>query len=132
MDKSPELEQWVRRLFARFSSGDRASIAQLCSRQEGVLLLGTAPEEWLEGWNAIRQAHGTETPGMGGAHLHVGDLRAYVEGAVGWAVDRSALRLPNGTVLPMRHTLVLHREEDEWRIVYAPISFGVADEQALR
>jgi ketosteroid isomerase-like protein len=45
-------------------------------------------------------------------------------------IDRGpTARLPNGTEIPCRHTLVLHREEGEWKLVHEHVSIGVRNEE---
>ena len=61
-----------------------------------------------------------------------GQLQAYREGSVGWAVDRDALfRLPDGTEMPFRNTLVYVQEDGEWKFIHAHTSVGVRNEEVL-
>jgi hypothetical protein len=59
-----------------------------------------------------------------------GQLRAYREGSVGWAIDRDALfRLPDGTEIPFRNTCVFLQEDGEWKLIHGHSSIGVRNEE---
>jgi hypothetical protein len=49
---------------------------------------------------------------------------ALAEGNAGWTIDRPILRLPDGTTLTLRLTLVWHLEDGIWRIVHSHASIG--------
>lgn len=59
--------------------------------------------------------------------IKVGNLIAYSEGTVGWVADRVVYTIPNGAKIPVRHTFVLHQENDEWKIVHVHYSIGVSN-----
>ena len=59
-----------------------------------------------------------------------GELKAYREGDIDWVVDRDAsFRLPDGTQIPFRNSVVFHREEGECRVVHGHSSIGVRNEE---
>jgi hypothetical protein len=67
----------------------------------------------------------------GTRRIEPGELRASVEGTVGWAVDRGTMRLPNGIVLTVRETPVFHREDGEWKIAQFRASLAVPNSEAF-
>ena len=96
------------------------------SHQEGAIVVGTDPNEWFEGYDAI--LHFYEPFGSSRLEIKVKILKAYPEGSVGWTVDQVMVRLPNGAKLPMRHARVFHREDGVWKCVLNNISIAVPNE----
>ncbi len=47
MERSEELEELIRSWFAAATSGDAAVVDRHVSRETGVLLIGSDPDEWL-------------------------------------------------------------------------------------
>jgi ketosteroid isomerase-like protein len=132
MERSTDLENWVRETYSLMERGDVEAMAGAMSTGAGVLMIGTDPEEWWQGHEAVLEAFGAETEAMGGGLALVGgDPVAYVEGDVGWVADRPAFRLPDGGEVPTRLTGVLRREDGGWRWVQAHFSIGVANEEAF-
>jgi hypothetical protein len=85
MEPSAELRDLTLRLYRAVERGDAAFLERHVSRQEGVLLIGTDPDEWWEGLEL----------------LLAGQLQAYREGTVGWVIDRGPpLRLPTAQRSP--------------------------------
>jgi class 3 adenylate cyclase len=131
MERSPEIEAVMRRLYAAMGSGDTdALVARHTRRADIFLAVGSDPSErWEdpEGFDAILRAQVAETSDMPLVSLSV---RAWEEGTVGWAFAEPVWDHPNGPV-PTRDTFVLHLEADEWRIVHSHVSMGVSNLDAL-
>ena len=136
MEQAPELRDVYLRTFAAFATGDPTVYDALTSREEGVIMLGTDPDEWWEGFATVIAVLGEQLPAMRstGMTLAPGDVRAYREGSVGWVVDRPRIRMPNGSELPLRYTVIFHQEDDAWKIVHGHVSIAVpnADVEAFR
>lgn len=117
MERSSELEAWARRLFAET---DPSVIAEAHSTNDGVLVIGTDENEWVEGGEAVRRMWQEQ----GATPVDVEDVRCYEEGSVAWAAGRIAFLLPDGSRLRARVTGVAHREDGEWKIVQSHASVG--------
>ena len=132
MERSTELEEFVRDSYAIMARGDVEAFDAAMSRSEGTLMIGTDPEEWWEGSDAIRVAFQGQTEAMGGGlPLVGGDPRGYVEGDIGWIADRPSFRLPDGTEIQTRLTGVLRRVDGSWCWVQGHTSIGAANESAF-
>ena len=132
MEHSDELRDLTLRFYEAATTGDLSFFDQHVSRQEGAVFVGTDPNEWWEGFEALREAMRAQSEAMGGGGLQIvaGQLQAYREGSVGWVIDRDAsFRLPDGTQIPFRSTVVFRREEGEWKLVHAHASIGVRNEE---
>ncbi len=127
MQSSDELKSIVLQLYENEKSGGLFDFARrLYSHQDGVLVIGSEPDDRYEGHEAI--THFYKRAGDAVLEIKVDDLKAYCEGTFGWAVDRVTAKLPNGLEVPVRHTYVFHIENGAWKIVHSHISVGVPDE----
>jgi hypothetical protein len=128
MERSAELQDIILAAFEDYSSDNASLIERHTSRQAGVRLIGTDPNEWFEGEQAAevlkREA---QDPSFRVSSLD--ELEVFVEGSVGWASGRPTWMLEDGTEIPSRWTAVFHQEDDEWKMVQAHTSVGVPDEQ---
>ena len=132
MERSAELEAFVRDSYAIMARGDVEAFDAAMSSSEGTLMIGTDPQEWWEGTSAIRAAFQGQTEAMGGGFPFVpGDVRGYVEGDIGWFADRPSIRLADGTEFSLRLTGVLRREGGSWQWLQGHTSIGVANESAF-
>ena len=132
MEHSDELRDLTLRFYEALNDGDFSFIDRHISRQEGAVFVGTDPNEWWEGTEAFVEEMRAQSEAMGGMQIVSGELQAYREGSVGWAVDRDALfRLPDGTEMPFRNTLVYVQEDGEWKLIHAHTSMGVRNEEVL-
>jgi ketosteroid isomerase-like protein len=132
VERSPELEDLVRRWYTAMMSGDISMIERLLSQEEGVLSIGSDPREWWTGYDNVVATFKAQFQEMGGQlQATPGDLRAYQEGSVGWMADNPTFRLPDGTAVPFRFTGVFHQEGGAWRCVQSHASIGVSNQQAV-
>ena len=131
MEPSDGPKNAVLRLYDAVATGDLSAIERLFSRRSGVLAIGSDPAEWWAGHDAIVRAFEAQIGEMGTRRIDPGELSAFVEGTVGWAVDRRTKRLPNGKELTVRETTVFHQEVGEWRIVQFHASLAVSNAEAF-
>jgi hypothetical protein len=131
METSAELRELTLRCFAALSSGDIAFFEQHFSRQDGVLAIGTDPQEWWDGYAAIIKVFQIQMEEMGQFSLEASALQAYTAGAAGWAAAQAAFRFADGAVFPVRVTMVFHKQDDNWKIVQMHASSGISNEDAL-
>ena len=84
MKQSAELREHILSLVNRSTeTADQTPFSQF-SQEEGVLAIGTDPNEWLAGFEALSKVSGTESD-----LAFVGcNPQAYSEGNVGWAADQ--------------------------------------------
>ena len=108
------------------SSGPLDVARRFYSRQDGVIIVGSEPNDWFEDNDSI--ARFFEASSADKLEIKVEVLKAYCEGTVGWTVDRVTVKLPNGGGLPVRHTRIFHKENDAWKVVHLHVSVAVPEE----
>ena len=129
MNQSDELRDLALKWYESVSSGDLVSaVESFFSRQDGVLSIGTDPNEWWEGYGNIIESRKQ----MGAFQVKAGDLKAYCEGTVGWVADRMTFKGSDGTEIPFRLTAVFHKENGQWKVVQQHVSVGVPNEELQR
>ena len=131
MQPSTELKELMLRWYASFSAGDISITEQILAPQSDLLVIGTDPAEWVTGYDAIFPIFQAQTQAVGGVQIEAGDLLAYSAGDVGWVADRPLLKLPDGTAIPMRSTLVFQRANGGWKLVQQHNSVGVPNEELV-
>jgi hypothetical protein len=131
MQQSADVREAMLGFYNRFSAGDVTSFAQGITSWDDAFVIGTGPQEWLDGrtaWVAGYQEQITAIPGI---RMEAGDPRGYAEGTLGWAADRPSIVIPGGPTIPTRLTAVLRLEDGAWKLVNAHFSIGVPDDVAM-
>ncbi|MEW6582251.1 MAG: nuclear transport factor 2 family protein [Actinomycetota bacterium] len=125
MQASVEVRDAVARFYERLSAGDVEGTAATICGDESVFVIGTqriggGRAEWLE---SVREN------ARFGVVFEAGDIRAWADGGMGWAVDEPAIVLPDGLRVRTRMTAVLRREDDGvFRLLHQHYSLAVPDE----
>jgi hypothetical protein len=132
MQPNADLVGYVEGMYASFETGDPASIDALLSQEQGLLGIGTDPNEW---WKdaALSAAFKAQVKELhaAGMRFESGDIQAFSEGSVGWIADQPSLVLPNGERVEMRMTGVCRLEDGAWRMLQFHLSIGIPNEEAI-
>jgi len=127
MQESPGARDALLGFYEAFSGaapGDMELFDRVFTREDDLLIVGTAYHEWVAGRDSGKQAWGME-----GVGIEPGDPVGWEQGSVAWAADRPSFIF--GEVrIPIRILAVMLKEQDEYRIVTAHFSVGVPDEVA--
>ena len=130
MQRSQELVDLLTEFYRAAQASDMSAIERLISHGDGVLMIGTDPQEWWSGYDEIRRVFMAQTEEMGGFPLSACEPVAYAEGTMGWIADRPTLTLPDGE-MEARISFVAHLEDGQWKLVHGHFSIGVPNEEAL-
>ena len=129
MKRSPELEDLVAKWFAAATRGDVSLVDSLVSSEPGTCLIGSDPDEWFRGGEAVAALLRGEITNAGGrARFSPAGIEAFAEGTVGWASTALTVTLPDGRSVTPRWSSVFHREADAWCIVHTHASIGVSND----
>ena len=131
MEQSSELKALMLQAYKALAKGDPSFFERYVSQADGMLAIGTDPNEWWAGKVTFIKVLKAQLEEAGGFALIANGLQAYSEESVGWAADRPKMRLPDGTDIPLRLTMVFHKENNDWKIVQWHISAGVSNEDVL-
>jgi hypothetical protein len=128
MEPSAAVREALLTFYERFSAGNVDAFAQSIASWPDAFVIGTGPTEWQDGrdtWIAGYEMQITAIPGI---RMQAGNVRAYAEGALGFAADQPSIVLPNGLSVPVRLTAVLRQESGIWKLLNIHFSAGVPDE----
>lgn len=131
MQRSTEIRELIERYYQAARAGYTEAAEALVSRGDGVIVIGSDPNEWWDGasYNRAMRAQAQE---MGGSiPIYAGDIQAFREGSVAWVVDRPTFLVEGEPEMQARVSVVLHHEQGVWKIVHLHLSFGVSNEEAL-
>jgi ketosteroid isomerase-like protein len=128
MEQSTELKDFYLRIYEALSSGDYSFFERCFSQKDGVLAIGTDPTEWWTGYDTITRVFKTQLKETGGFQILADDPQAYRDGSIGWVAGQPTLKLPDGTEMPVRLTVVFQKEQHGWKIVQWHFSIGISNE----
>ncbi len=133
LEQAADLREVFLRYYQALQQGDAALATGLTSREDGVLGIGTDPNEWWSDYPTLERIFTTQLREMreAGVTFQPGEAQCYQEGTVGWCADRPRLSLPDGTEVPARLTAVFHREAGDWKMVQFHTSIGVSNAEAI-
>jgi len=128
MERSNELRDVALTMFEAASRQDPSRIDRHTSTHEGVLMIGTDPDEWTQGGERVAEESRQEIQDSR-IEFSPGEVEAFVEGTVGWISSRPVWALEDDTQVRARLTGVYHREDGEWKLVQGHVSVGVPNEE---
>jgi adenylate cyclase len=117
VEPSEEIRRVVHRWLVANRDGDADAVMARISEQQGLLAIGTDPEEW---WHvAERAVWRRQLEESGGFPIEWDEIEAWEEGTVGWAGMTMTIRAlgGEGASSELRASYVLHLEHGEWKIV---------------
>ena len=131
MEQSTELKNFTLRVYEALEKADHSFFERYLSSEDGTLVIGTDPNEWWPGKAMAIKLLKAQLEETGGFPITADAPQAYSQGDIGWMADRPRLKLPDGAEMPLRLTLVFHKENGDWKIVQWHVSIGVSNEEAL-
>ena len=129
MERSTELAATLQSIYTAISTGDVDSLTGCISAREGLVFIGTDPDEWFEDAATIKSMLAAQAGA--GVKVRAGSIIAFEEGTVGWVADQGAFVMPDNSEVPFRITAVFHRENGAWLLVQEHASIAMSNEEAL-
>ncbi len=131
MEPAPELVFLMERMYRSFDTFDTETFIDGISHQPGSMVIGTAPDEWWVGPDAIAAMIRVQFSEMPPIHFEPEETVAWKEATVGWVIGRALMVVEGMPSIMTRTTLVLREEGAHWRIVHWHLSMPVANEESL-
>jgi hypothetical protein len=131
IERAPEVEDRLREGAEAFRRRDPSFVKRFTSRHESAVLIGSDAHEVARGYDQIVGMMTTEIEHRTADYprLDLGTIEAWRDGDVGWATALGEFQLDGNAAIPSRATAVLHREEDDWKIVNWVFSLAVPNEE---
>ena len=118
MEQSIELRNLMLRFSEAYSNGDIMFIENLISQKEGVLVIGTDPNEWWVGYDKIIKILRTQMGETADFKIVDVDTKAYSDGTVGWGASQVIMKLGDGPETPFRITAVFLQAFHSYQVDY--------------
>jgi hypothetical protein len=131
MKRSGEIEAFLESMYDLMRAGDGEAAARLIAGGTDVLFVGTDADEWWNSSDAARAAFREQLEATGGFDIEPGELRGYDDGDIGWFDDQPKMRMPDGTIVPMRLTGVVRRSNGGWALVQGHLSVAASINESL-
>lgn len=131
MEDAPEIRAIILAWFEAAAKGDASWRDRHVSRAAGTRIVGTDPDEFLQG-EAAYEFLRHEAMAVGGKiRVTVGHVEAFKEGSVGWGVALPTVFLPDGATATPRWSAVFHQEAGAWKLVQLHASIAVANAESF-
>lgn len=131
MQDSPDLRNIITGWFDAVAKGDAGWPDHHVSRVSGLRIIGTDPEEMLQGATAYEFLK-SEAETLGGkVTIEVKDVEAFEEGSVGWGLALPEITFGNGVKVMPRWSAVFHKEAEDWKLVQLHASLGRPNAEAF-
>ncbi len=121
----------IRGWFKAAEAGDASWRDAHVARVPALRIVGTDPEEWLQGEAAYAFLKDEAETVGGRATVKVLEVEAYREGTIGWGLARPEITMANGDKITPRWSAVFRREPEGWRMVQLHASVAVANQAAF-
>ena len=131
MKQSDELRELVLGFYQAMETADMSYFESRLSQEEGVISIGTDPEEWWADHKVIAKVYEAQLKEMKGFSIVGANPQAFSDGNVGWVADQYKVNFPDGNAVSFRMTMVWQKEASKWKIIQAHASVGVPNEQLL-
>lgn len=117
MERCPEIEDLVHRLFGALSVGDMVAVEELFINGDELVVVGTDPNEWWVGRGAVIAALNAQVIALGGLPIKADNPTGWRIGDVAWVSDVPVMG--GFTKFRLTGTAML---EDTWRFVQMHLS----------
>jgi class 3 adenylate cyclase len=124
MERSPELEAVVKRMWHAWASQDIEAVTNLIMRDPGYRMILSADDEWFQGDLARYTVERSRVLGV--ERIEFDRVEAYEHGEFGWAASEVTIFRSEGATTKARNTMVFILDGGMWRAVQHHTSTGVS------
>jgi class 3 adenylate cyclase len=131
VERSLELVELTRRVYATVNASDVATMRELFLNDPATSVIGTDDAEWWSGYAEAAGTFGVQLEeARGWWHWESTGLDAFVHGEMGWATDRVVVTTRE-RVTTIRSTIVYCLSHAQWRIAHWHVSVGSSNVEQL-
>ena len=128
----PSVVDAVRALYDALAGSADDWMPELISRDASVVVIGTDPEEWWHGYDAVRDLWSRTRAKYGANRLVPARLLARSLGDLAWATDEPTFGYATGETGALRLTMVFGRSGSGWLLLHLHASIGVPNGEIFR
>lgn len=131
MERSPELETVVRRIWKAFVARDADALRNLTTDHPGMRVILSADDEWIRPNGRFAELMTDRAERIGAAGIDFDRLEAYERDGTGWWAANMIATLDDGDPLTFRQTGVAFIEAGVWRAAQIHTSIGVPNAESF-
>jgi class 3 adenylate cyclase len=131
IQRSPELEAVVRRIWTAFSQGSTAAIDNMTSDDPSTRFILSADDEWFSHADHLPELMAARAAQINIDRIEFDRLEAYQLGETGWAAHELTVFLSDGESRRFRQTGTFVIEDGIWRATQLHTSRGVPAEETF-
>jgi adenylate cyclase len=124
MERSPELEAVIKRMWHAWASQDIEAVTNMIMSDPGYRMILSADDEWFQG-DVARYTIGRSQV-LGVERIEFERVEAYEHGQFGWAATEVTICRAEGATTRARNTMVFILDGGNWRSVQHHTSTGVS------
>jgi class 3 adenylate cyclase len=117
VERSPEVEAVVRRIWDSANRRDFDTLRSLTSKSDDVRSIGQSEDHWWQGFEAVTRQWEVATQEVDAVRVEHDYVEAFESGNVAWAAGKATIVTSAGDRFPQRYTCVLELESGTWRCV---------------
>jgi class 3 adenylate cyclase len=125
MERSPEIEAVVRRLWKAFVDQDRQALANMTTDNPDLRAILNADDEWIRGNGRFEDVLVDRAKLLGVVGVEFDRLEAFEHGDAGWFAAIVVVARDTGESLTFRNTGIFIIEAGVWRVTQIHTSRGV-------
>jgi hypothetical protein len=129
MEISEELKNLILQAVEAENKEGTPVLGKYLSRNEHTMMMGSDPTEYYKGYDAISKALSPQIENLPKYTVTLGKVHAFSEGSVGWFVYTAVQKYETGSESPMRVNGVVHKEDGEWKVVFANFTLEVPNDK---
>ena len=131
MERSPEVEAVVRRMWKAFVERDRLAIANITTDHPDLRFVLSADDEWIKGDGQVEELIVKRADEIGVVGVEFDRLEAFEHGDAAWFAAVLVLSRSEGEDLTFRTTGTLIIEGGVWRYTQGHTSIGVPNSESF-
>ena len=121
----PSVTSAVLALYDALSTTDDDWLAELIADDASVVVIGTDPQEWWDGFDAVKELWSRTRARYGPNTLRARRLAGHSLGGLAWATDEPSFGYPGGQTGRLRLSMVFARGDAGWLLLHLHASIGV-------
>ena len=130
MERSPEIEAFIRRFWKAFVDQDLQAGANMTADSPDFRMVLSADDEWFKGSGQVEETFVKRAEDIGIVGVEFDRLEAFEHGDTGWWAAAIVISRTTGEDLAFRNTGTLIIDGGNWRVTQIHTSIGVPNSES--
>jgi class 3 adenylate cyclase len=130
MERSPEIEAFIRRYWRAFVEHDLPAMANMTADSQDFRMVLTADDEWFKGSRQVEETFARRAGDIGVVGVEFDRLEAFQHGDSGWWAAAIVVSRTTGEDVAFRNTGAVIIDAGNWRVTQVHTSIGVPNSES--